>query len=128
MQTVTPYLLYEDAAAALGWLAEAFGFRETDRMARPDGAVAHAEMAVGTDGKIFLGQPGGDYRNPKHLDTATALVYAYVDGLDAHCEQARAAGAEIVDEPEDQPYGDRRYSCRDPEGHHWYFAEPVRAG
>ena len=36
-QTVTPYLLYEDADAALGWLAQAFGFRETDRIAGPDG-------------------------------------------------------------------------------------------
>ena len=24
-------------------------------------------------------------------------------------------------EPEDQPYGGRLYSCRDPEGHVWHF-------
>lgn len=125
MQTVTPYLLYEDAAAALAWLADAFGFRESARMEGPDGSVGHAEMEVGADGKVFLGQPGGGYRSPKSLDAATALIYAYVEGLDAHCERARAAGAEIVDEPEDKPYGDRRYSCRDLEGQHWYFAEPI---
>ncbi len=36
-----------------------------------------------------------------------------------------AGGAKILDEPEDQFYGDRRYSAVDPEGHHWYFAQHV---
>lgn len=35
-----------------------------------------------------------------------------VEDVDAHCERARAAGAEIADEPEDQPYGERRYHAR----------------
>jgi hypothetical protein len=39
--------------------------------------------------------------------------------------EARAAGAEIVDEPADQAYGERRYHARDPEGHSWYFAQPL---
>jgi uncharacterized glyoxalase superfamily protein PhnB len=124
-QTVTPYLLYEDADAALGWLAAAFGFRETDRIAGPDGGkVAHAEMDVGGGSSIFLGGPGGDYRNPKAVGR-TSLVYVYVEDLDAHCARAREAGAEIAEQPSDQPYGDRRYAAEDPEGHLWYFATPL---
>ena len=80
-QTVTPYLLYEDADAALEWLAQAVG--------------------------------------------RTALVYVYVDDVDAHWARAREAGAEIAEEPNDQPYGDRRYAAEDPEGHLWYFATPL---
>ncbi len=38
----------------------------------------------------------------------------------------RAAGAVIVREPEDQFYGDRVYSARDPEGHVWSFGQSVR--
>ncbi len=45
-------------------------------------------------------------------------------GLDAHCERARAAGAHILREPADQPYGDRVYTCSDIEDHHWSFSEP----
>jgi uncharacterized glyoxalase superfamily protein PhnB len=121
-QTVTPYLLYEDADAALEWLARAFGFRETDRIEN-DGVVAYAEMDAG-DGRIFLGGPGGEYQSPKRVGR-TALVYVYVDDVDGHYAQAVEAGADIVEEPNDQPYGDRRYAAEDPEGHHWYFATPL---
>jgi uncharacterized glyoxalase superfamily protein PhnB len=48
-------------------------------------------------------------------------------GIDAHCERARAAGALIVQEPEDQFYGSRTYRAVDLEGHEWTFAQPIRA-
>ena len=48
------------------------------------------------------------------------------DGLDAHCEAARAAGARILAEPADQFYGSRVYRAMDPEGHVWNFAQLVR--
>jgi uncharacterized glyoxalase superfamily protein PhnB len=49
-----------------------------------------------------------------------------LDGIDAHCERARAAGAVIVREPEDQFYGDRVYMAQDFEGRVWSFGQPVR--
>jgi uncharacterized glyoxalase superfamily protein PhnB len=54
-------------------------------------------------------------------------LYVLVDDVDAHYERARAAGAEILEEPADQEYGDRRYAAMDPEGHHWFFAQQLRA-
>jgi uncharacterized glyoxalase superfamily protein PhnB len=77
-------------------------------------------------GVVMLGHPGPAYRNPRRLGQVTRYLYINVDDVDQHCERARAAGAEIVDEPADQFYGDRRYSARDPEGHPWYFAQHVR--
>lgn len=120
-QTVFPYLLYEDAAAALDFLARAFGFEETLRMPAPDGRVAHAETKLG-EGKIMLGQPEQP-TSPKRLGGTPVLMYVYVEDVNAHCERARAAGAEIADEPKDQEYGERTYHARDPEGHSWYFAQ-----
>ncbi len=38
---------------------------------------------------------------------------------------ARAAGAEILAEPESQFYGDRTYRARDPEGHIWTFSQTL---
>ena len=81
----------------------------------------HAEMAL-HDGVVMMGSPGGEFRNPKNLGQATHSLYVYIDDLEAHCKRAREAGAEIIEEPADQPYGDRRYGARDPEGHLWYFA------
>ena len=47
------------------------------------------------------------------------------EGIDAHCERARAAGARIEKEPETQFYGDRTYRAVDPEGHMWTFGQTV---
>ena len=122
---VSPYLLYEDVASALVWLADAFGFRERMRIPGPDGSVGHAEMEL-ADGVIMLGCPGPDYQNPKHAGHVTQEQYVYVDDVDAHFARAKAAGATILEEPADQFYGDRRYRAVDPEGHHWSFAQHIR--
>ena len=122
---VTPYLYYKDAAAALEFLTSAFGFTEKVRMPDDSGGVAHAEVAYG-DGVVMFGTPREDYKNPKELGGATQLVYVYVDDVDAHFEHAKAAGAKVIREPEDQFYGDRTYAVADPEGHEWSFATHVR--
>jgi PhnB protein len=125
MQRITPYLLYEDVAAAVEWLSKAFGFTERLRFTDEGGNVTHAEMTLG-DGSVMMGDPGPDYASPRRRGDSFSQVYVYVDDLDAHFAQARAAGAEIVAEPADQPYGDRRYDAKDLEGHFWSFAEHVR--
>jgi PhnB protein len=122
---ITPHLLYEDVPAALEWLSRAFGFRERLRFTADDGTVNHAEMELG-GGVIMLGDPGGDYRNPKRSGGATVLVSVYVDDVDAHYRQALAAGATILSPPTDKEYGDRDYQAEDPEGHRWSFAQHVR--
>jgi PhnB protein len=125
MQTITPYLLYRDVAGAIDWLSAAFGFEERLRYADGSGTVTHAELTLG-EGEIFLGYPGPDFRNPKELGAFSDLTHVYVDDVDAHFERARAAGAIIHAEPEDQAYGDRRYDAEDPEGHRWSFAQLLR--
>ena len=125
MPRISAYLLYEDVAGALDWLASAFGFRERMRLPGAEGKILHAEMEL-ADGVIMMGNPGADYRNPKQLGHVTQHLYVYVDDVDEHYEHARQAGATILAEPEDQFYGDRRYGAEDPEGHQWYFAQHVR--
>jgi uncharacterized glyoxalase superfamily protein PhnB len=66
MAEVTPYLMYEDVAAAMEFLSKAFGFREVVRSVAPDdGRVWHAEMEL-DGGRIYLGQPDS-HKNPKRL-------------------------------------------------------------
>jgi PhnB protein len=122
---VTPYLFYKDPAAALDFLTRAFGFTEKVRMADERGKVNHAEVEL-EDGVVMFGTPSEDYKSPKELGGATQLVYVYVRDVDAHFEHAKAAGATIVRDPEDQFYGDRTYAVEDPEGHQWSFATHVR--
>jgi uncharacterized glyoxalase superfamily protein PhnB len=124
-QRVTPYLLYEDGAAAIEFLTQAFGFREEMRTTGGAGGL-HAELEVAPDGGwIHLGQPRDGFRNPAVVGK-TSLVYVVVDAdIDGHYARARDAGARIVEEPADQDYGYRRYGCADPQGHEWYFAQPL---
>jgi PhnB protein len=124
---ITPYLLYEDLGGALDWLAKAFGFRELLRHAGPDGKAIHAEMQLGDDGRILMGYPGPQYRNPKHIGHRTHNLYVRVDDVDKLFERAVQAGAVVIEEPADQPYGERRCGMDDPEGHRWYFAQPIAA-
>jgi uncharacterized glyoxalase superfamily protein PhnB len=125
VQTVTPYVLYKDVGAAIDWLGRAFGFEERLRFTDDSGKVTHAELTIG-DGEVFLGHPGPSYRNPKELGAFTDLVHVYVEDVDAHYARAVEAGAPVLRELEEMPYGDRRYDTEDPEGHRWSFAQVLR--
>ena len=126
--TITPYLLCADVDAALAFLARAFGFEEVLRYSAADGRVTHAEARLG-DAHVYLGDPTTaehEYRNPAALGGVTVLVVVSgVGDVDALCERARAAGAQITDEPADQDYGERRFAATDPEGHRWFFSQPI---
>lgn len=136
MPTVVPMIAYEDAAAALDWLAKAFGFVETTRMAMEDGSIGHAEMTIG-EGLIMLAEPTKDYESPRHHRETCAQsakwqsvpwvidgFYVQVDDVDAHFKQAKDAGARILSEPE-EGHGARSYRVEDLEGHRWMFATPT---
>jgi PhnB protein len=120
---VSAYVLYEDVAAALEFLATAFGFTERMRNLNPDGSLSHCEMAFG-DSVIMLGSPP-DYRKPAKLGAVTVGMHVHVDDVDAHYARAIAAGAQAQAAPVDQPYGVRSYGALDPEGHQWWFAQPL---
>ena len=119
--TITPYLFYADAAAAIEWLTNAFGFVERRRLEAPDGTVAHAELAAGADGVIMFGSPGEEYDSPRLRPRVSSSLYVRVDDPDGHAGRARLAGARIVIDPVDRPWGDREYAAEDLEGHRWVF-------
>ncbi|MEJ2133063.1 MAG: VOC family protein [Gammaproteobacteria bacterium] len=120
---ITPYLLYQDVENAIAFLSAAFGLRqEGETMLGPDGKLNHASMKLGDD-VVLMGRPGSGYRNPKQLGQATQSLYIDVDDVDKRFERAKKAGAEILEELTDTPYGARRFGAADHEGHRWYFAQ-----
>jgi uncharacterized glyoxalase superfamily protein PhnB len=119
---IIPYIFYRDVPAALGWLTRAFGFTEEMRHATPGGM--HAQMTL--DGqRIMMGQSSEEWRmlSPRDTEAATQGIFVYLANVDTHYERARAAGAEIVHPPRDEPYG-RTYTARDLDGHPWFFTTP----
>ena len=136
---ISSALFYDDAARAIDWLCEAFGFEVRLKVEGPGGRIEHSELELG-GGLIMVGEAGGrsDRKNPlpckspRSLDGAvTQALCVCVDDADAHADHARAAGAVIVDEPTTVDYGDdywadRTYRCTDLEGHQWWFMQRVR--
>jgi uncharacterized glyoxalase superfamily protein PhnB len=139
-QRIVPMIAYEDAAAAIGWLTEAFGFteREAQRYTAEDGTVTHAELE--RDGAIvMIATPNADYQSPRHhRETCEAArrwqenpwvvdgLFVTVDDVDAHHAQAEAAGAVVIRPLEDSPEaGIRLYTAEDPEGHRWMFGQTL---
>ncbi len=127
MPRITPHLFYDDVAAAIEWLVNAFGFEVRLRMTDKDGAVVHGDLEV-ADSLVMVGLTSESplRESPKSLGKISQRLYIFVDDVDAHYERARKAGAQITSELKEQFYGDRVYECVDPEGHRWKFAQHVR--
>ena len=123
---IIPTLRYRDARTAIDFLTEAFGFERHLVVDAEDGGVAHAQLTI-DGGMIMLGQDqGGELdryqKAPSEVGgIGTQSPYIVVDDVDVHHDRAKAAGAEVLLPPADQPYGGRLYTCRDPEGHVWSF-------
>ncbi|MBY5164305.1 VOC family protein [Salsipaludibacter albus] len=122
--TIIPTFRYHDAPAAIDFLVEAFGFavvvdvRDGDR-------VEHAQLTRG-DGMVMLGSMRDDDFGRRVTTVAeagrpTSTPYVVVPDVHGHAEQARAVGARIVMEPEEQDYGGANYVAADPEGNLWSF-------
>ena len=123
---IIPYLYYRDVATVQRALARAFGFRKcgpTNRDAR--GKIKHSAMMLGHD-VVMMGFPGPSYKNPRELGQATQCLFVNVVNVDEHFDRARKAGAKIIQELGDTPFGQRRYGAEDPEGHQWFFGTQTK--
>jgi uncharacterized glyoxalase superfamily protein PhnB len=131
--------VYQDAAAAIDWLCDAFGFQVRLKVPGKDGRIEHCELEYG-DGLIMIAQETPEserrwkqaLRSPRSLDGAnTQSLMFYVDDADAHCARAKSRGARIIEELASHDYGedywtDRSYGALDPEGHVWWITQRVR--
>ena len=123
---VIPVLACSDIAAEHDFLVGVFGFASGGLARTPDGAVIHGEVRAG-EHRIWLHLTSDEHglATPKALGAAGGGMVVHVEDVDEHFARVRAAGAEILSEPTDQPYGQREYGVRDPDGHSWWFATPV---
>jgi uncharacterized glyoxalase superfamily protein PhnB len=114
--SIYPTRRYNDAKAAIRFLVDTLGFTEKSVMENDDGTIGHAEL--GWDGGVVM---LGQKREPGLYDTQRCVTYLALDDPDAHHATAVKAGADVVMELTDQPYGSREYAVRDPEGNVWCF-------
>lgn len=120
--SITPYLIIDGAADALEYYKKAFGAIELFRMEH-GGKIGHAEMKIG-DSPFMLSdeQPGQGNRGPNALGGSPVGLMIYVEDCDTIFKQAIDAGATEVKPLQDQFYGDRSGTVKDPFGHIWNVA------
>jgi uncharacterized glyoxalase superfamily protein PhnB len=119
-ETIHPVLMYRDPSNAVQFLAFAFGFKKVTEERDEEGKVIHAELRLG-DGVIMIGKAEEALMSPLDLPGASVSLYVYVEDPDDHCELAKEAGANVIQEPESTEYGSREYTTMDLEGHIWTF-------
>jgi PhnB protein len=126
--TATPYLIVEDAPAAIEFYRRAFDARELMRHTDGEGRVRHAEIMIG-DSPIMIAQPfewlGVRAATPHAARAITMALYVYVADPDALYERAVAAGATPHKPMSDEWYGDRMGGIVDPFGQVWWLAAHI---
>ncbi len=122
--SITPYLGIEGASEAIEFYKKAFGAIEMFRLTAPDGKVGHAELKIG-DSTIMLAEPcdQGALRSSQSQTAGAAVgLHLYVNDVDAQFAQAIKAGGKEISAVQDQFYGDRTGTLKDPFGNVWFLA------
>ena len=119
--TVTPVLTFDDCKAALDWYVKALGASEISRSLGPDGKIMHSEFRLG--GSLLMAHDammGG--KGPKEFGGSPAALWVFVEDCDSLFNRAVAAGATVLRPMEDQFWGDRCGTLKDPHGYAWTIA------
>lgn len=115
-----PYLRVHNTAEAINFYARAFHAKELFRLTEPSGRIGHAEIKIGRTTVMLADEnPEHGIHGPRSLGGTTFSIHLHVENVDAAFEQAVTAGASIVRPLQDQFYGERSGTLRDPFGHEW---------
>jgi predicted enzyme related to lactoylglutathione lyase len=117
------FLEVDDHEAALAFYRDALGLEVRQDVAMEGarwltvGPASQPELGIVLS-TVGVGRPAEDAQTLRELLAKGSLagLVLETDDVDAAFEQVRATGAEVLQEPMDQPYGTRDCSFRDPSG------------
>ena len=107
-RSVTPRIVVDDVEAQVRFLRQVFGAIGDANPGRP------AEVRIG-DSLLMISSSAERPSFP-------AFLYVYVDDADEAFARAIDAGATVIEDPVDTPYGDRRAMVSDPFGNVFQIA------
>lgn len=127
---LSPYLIVDDAAAAIDFYVTAFGAVELGRVPGPDGRLINAAVQINGFTVMlnddFPEMTEGTSMTPKSLGGTPVTIHLTVTDVDDWFQRALDAGATVVQPLEDQFWGDRYGAVQDPFGHRWSMGQPLR--
>ena len=123
---VIPYLVVDNAAAAIDFYVDVLGAKERMRMPGPPGKIGHAELNIGESVLMLADEfPDMGAKGPKSVGGTPVSIMVYVEDVDTVFAKAIKGGATEERPVENQFYGDRMGAFEDPFGHKWSVASHV---
>ena len=128
IKEVYAYLRVHNAAEAIDFYARAFDAKEQFRLTEPNGRIGHAEIKIGGSTLMLADEhPESGICGPRSLGGTTISIHLHVGDVDEAYARAIGAGAAIVRPLQDQFYGERSGTVRDPFGHEWLLGGQIEA-
>jgi PhnB protein len=123
---VYPYLRVHNTAEAIDFYGRAFGAKELFRLTEPGGRIGHAEVKIGPTTVMLSDEyPEYDIRGPRSLGGTTFCIHLHVADVDAAFDRAVKAGAAVIRPLQNQFYGERSGTVKDPFGHEWLLGGQI---
>lgn len=123
--SVWPILHYDDTEAALRFLVDVLGFRETLVARDDDGEIIHAELRWPAGGTILFGSAQHHDSVHGRMRPGAGAMYVPTGEVGAIYRRARAAGASIAQSPRHTTFGSGSsayaFTVHDTEGYLWTF-------
>jgi catechol 2,3-dioxygenase-like lactoylglutathione lyase family enzyme len=127
------FVIVHDPDLALAFYRDALGLELRNDVGKEDfrwltvGAASQPDVAIVLTNYLNGSPADGDAVAALVAKGALNGVHFHTDDLDASFEKLRASGAEIVQEPTDQPWGTRDLAVRDPSGNMVRIDQPPAA-
>ena len=125
--SLTPHIVCDGAAEAIDFYKKAFGAEELIRMPAPNGKLMHAAISIHGSMLMLVDEmKEHGVLSPASLGGSPVTLHLNVANADAAIDRAVAAGATVTLAAHDAFWGDRYGQVRDPFGHNWSIAHPLR--
>ena len=121
MAEIQPIIHVKEVEPTLAFYRDGLGFEETFRMPDDTGTVVMA--GVKREGVTVMIGRDANAGSPEGV-----VLYVYTDGdLDGYFANtvSKAAGVNVLHEPQDQFWGDRTFGIKDPWGYEVHFAKAL---
>ena len=115
-QELFPIITTDDMERALGFYRDLLGFDVTYQFPTDDAPVyaglelASSQLGIGVQQDADEPSAGAVDQDPRFA------LWVYADDCDAAVEKLRGHGVPVIEEPRDQPWGERIATVADPDG------------
>ena len=122
LRQISPAITTSDLQASLHWYTEVMGFYPGETY-EEDGELLGVSVRAGSI-DIFLGQD--DFKKGKDRVKGTGFRFYCTTGqnIDDLAAVIKSRGGELLEEPDDKPWGTREFAVRDPDGFTFTISSP----